>query len=102
MQSPTALFSSVRITLANKESQKALASLKVADAMFLTGMRVIEGKNGLFVSMPSKKDAAGDYHDIYFPASREMRDLLQLLIIDAYREELMKAGHAEEVAALAA
>jgi stage V sporulation protein G len=101
MQTPTALFSSVRITLADKESQKALASLKVADAMYLTGMRVVQGKNGLFVSMPSKKDLAGDYHDIYFPANGEMRELLQLLILDAYREELMKAGSAREMAAAA-
>jgi len=66
---------------------RALASVKVADLIYLTGLRVIEGKHGLFVSMPSKKTTAGEYQDIYFPASKAIRDELQNLILDAYHQE---------------
>ncbi len=86
------LFTSVRISLVTKETLRAMVSCKVAEAVFLTGMRVIEGKNGLFVSMPSKKDVGGEYHDIYFPASREIRDQLQAAVLEAYRAAAAKAG----------
>jgi stage V sporulation protein G len=102
MQTMTAPFSSIRVVLASRESQKALASVKVADSFFLTGMRVVEGKNGLFVSMPSKKDPAGQYHDLFFPASREIRDQLQHAVLAAYREELAKAAALENEPAIAA
>ena len=97
MQTMTAPFSSIRVVLASRESQKALASVKVADSFFLTGMRVVEGKNGLFVSMPSKKDVGGDYHDIFFPASREVRDQMQRSILEAYRAEVAKNADAQPV-----
>ncbi len=74
----------------------------MADSFFLTGMRVVEGKNGLFVSMPSKKDPAGQYHDIFFPASREIRDQMQHAILAAYREELAKAARREQAELVAA
>ena len=80
-------FTQVRVSLFEKDSLRALATVKVHDAVFLTGLRVIEGKNGLFVSMPNRKSSAGEYQDIYFPASKAMRDELQELVLDAYRRE---------------
>ncbi len=81
------LFSQVRISLFERDSLRAIATVKVADAVYLTGIRVIEGKNGLFVSMPSKKDKGGEYQDIYFPASKAMRDALQAVVLEAYKAE---------------
>ncbi len=98
----TAPFNNVRISLVVKESLRAMASVKVADLLFLTGLRVIEGKNGLFVSMPSKKEVGGDYKDIYFPASREVRDQLQESVLEAYRAELAKKAGTAAQAELAA
>lgn len=80
-------FSNVRISLYTKDSLRALATVKVLDAVFLTGLRVIEGKNGLFVSMPSKKSSNGEYQDIFFPASKAMRDELQKAVLEAYAQE---------------
>jgi len=65
-----------------------LASVKVHDVVFLTGLRVIEGKNGLFVAMPNRKTSGGEYQDIYFPASKAMRDELQERVLEAYRQEV--------------
>ena len=85
--SNNSLFSQVRINVFEKDSLRAIAGVKVAYAVYLTGMRVIEGKNGLFVAMPTRKDKAGEYQDIYFPASKAMRDELQALVLEAYRKE---------------
>ena len=81
------LFSQARVTLLMKDSLRALASVKVCDAFYLTGLRVVEGKNGLFVAMPNRKTGSGDYQDIYFPASKTTRDELQSYILEAYRHE---------------
>jgi stage V sporulation protein G len=102
MQTNTAPFSNIRINLVTKESLRAMASVKVADVLFLTGIRVIDGKKGLFVSMPSKKETSGDYKDIFFPASREIRDQLQASILEVYHAVLAKAGAGEDQQGLAA
>lgn len=80
-------FNQARVSLFKKDSLRALVSVKVHDAVYLTGLRVIEGKNGLFVAMPNRKTGDGDYQDIYFPASKAMRDELQNFVLDAYRRE---------------
>jgi stage V sporulation protein G len=80
------LFSDFRITMINKESLRALASCKIADAVLLNGMRVVEGSKGLFVSMPSRKDKSGEYQDVFFPVNRDIRQRLQEEILCRYNE----------------
>jgi stage V sporulation protein G len=80
-------FTQIRVILFAKDSLRALVSCKVADAVYLTGLRVIEGKNGLFLSMPNRKTGAGEYQDIYFPASKAVRDELQAAVLEAYSVE---------------
>ncbi|MES2202641.1 MAG: SpoVG family protein [candidate division FCPU426 bacterium] len=82
----TPVYSSVRITLTHRDSLRAMASCLVGGAMFVNGMRVVEGKNGLFVAMPSRKNAAGEYQDVAFPCSKEMRDQLQRVILDEFEK----------------
>jgi stage V sporulation protein G len=88
------LFDQVRISLFEKDSLRALASVKVHDSIFLTGMRVVEGKNGLFLAMPNRKTGAGEYQDIYFPSSKGVRDELQGLVLEAYKKEVAMAAAA--------
>jgi stage V sporulation protein G len=85
--STNSLFTQVRVSLFEKDSLRALATVKVADAIYLTGLRVIEGKNGIFVAMPTRKDKGGEYQDIFFPTSKAMRDELQKLVLEAYKNE---------------
>lgn len=86
------VFSSIRVFLNadDSKSNKANVSFKVADVWFVTGARVVLGGKGLFVSMPSNKDLAGKYFDITFPASKEVRDELQALVLKAYADALAK------------
>ena len=81
-------FTQVRISLFQKNSLLAVASVRVLDAVYLTGLRVIEGKNGLFVAMPNRKTGGGEYQDIYFPANKASRDELQEVVLAAYRREI--------------
>jgi stage V sporulation protein G len=84
-------FDQVRVQIIEKDSLRALATVKVHDAIYLTGLRVIEGKSGLFLSMPNRKTSAGEYQDIYFPANKATRDELQRLVLEAYQAEAARA-----------
>jgi len=90
----SSIFSQVRVSLVEKDSLRGLATVKAHDSFFLTGLRVVDGKKGLFVSMPNRKTQAGEYQDIYFPASKAVRDELQALVLDAYKKEVAMAAAA--------
>jgi stage V sporulation protein G len=83
---PASVFSSIRIHLLNgSDKAKAMASCLVSNAVMITGIRVVEGKNGLFISMPQKKNAkTGDFSDIAFPISKEMREELSRSVLDEF------------------
>ena len=85
---PATLFSQIRVNLTNHDTIKGIASCKVCDSIFLRGMRIIHGKNGRFVGMPAEKDKNGEYRDIYFPASKEVRDQLSEAVLEEYDKAL--------------
>lgn len=71
--------------LSKKDSNlKAFASITIDDAICITGIRIVEGKNGVFMSMPQSKDNDGEYHDIVFPITKEAREELEAAVLDAY------------------
>jgi len=51
-------------------------------------MKVIEGNDGLFVSMPSRKRSNGTYQDIAHPINKDMRELIETSVLKAYEEEV--------------
>ena len=65
---------------------KAFASITIEDAVCITGIRIVEGKLGLFVSMPQSKDNEGEYHDVAFPITKEAREEIQDAVLDAYED----------------
>lgn len=82
-------FSNCKVFLVNGDSKvRARVSVLVADTMYVTGMRVVEGSKGLFISMNSYKDAKGEYHDIFFPANKEVRAELEKYVLDEYEKAL--------------
>ena len=50
-------------------------------------IKIIEGANGLFIAMPSRKAAEGDYKDIAHPIKTEMREQIAKLILEKYNSE---------------
>ena len=79
----------VRVYPLSKEDStlKAFASVTFDDAFVVTGIRVIEGSKGLFISLPQSKDNDGEYHDIAFPKTKELRGELVDAVITAFEEE---------------
>lgn len=63
---------------------KAMASITIDDMIVIRDIKVIEGKNGLFFAMPSKKMSDGTYKDIAFPITKETRQQISEAILNAY------------------
>ncbi len=80
----------VRIRIVSKEDAKlkAVASLTIEDSIVVHDIKIIEGKDGLFISMPSRKTPDGEYKDIVHPIKTEVRDELKKIILSAYEEAL--------------
>lgn len=75
----------IRITkVEGDEKLRAFAAL-VLDECFLVGdLRVIEGEEGYFVAMPSKRKRDGSYKDIAYPLGPEARDFVEKKVLMAY------------------
>ena len=69
----------------NGSNMKALASVVLDDCFIVRDIRVIEGNNGLFVAMPSRKVADG-YRDVAHPLNQETRNMFSEAILDAYQK----------------
>ena len=79
----------VRIRLVDHEGRvRAIASITIEDEFVVHDIKVIEGTNGLFIAMPSRKSQSGEFRDIAHPISTETRNKIQTAILDAYNKEL--------------
>ena len=67
-----------------KNSTLAFASVAVDDIAVIRGIRVIEGGDGLFVSMPQTKSKEDKYHDVAFPLSGDLRKEIVSGVLDEY------------------
>lgn len=72
---------------------KAYVTVTFDNCFVVHNVKIIEGKDGLFIAMPSKKTATGEYKDVAHPISPEFRTELQNKILDEYN-----AGHVIESA----
>ncbi len=85
-------ISEVRITLRNEEKLKAFASITFDDSFVVRGLKVINGSQGYFVSMPSRKRKDGSYQDIAHPINNVMRKKIEDKVLDAFEKELSTSG----------
>ena len=81
----------VRIRKIEKEGKmKAVVSITIDDALVIHDIKVIEGDKGLFIAMPSRKAADGEYRDIAHPINSATRERISKLIMEKYQEEIEK------------
>lgn len=79
----------IRIRKLEKEGKmKAVVSITIENEFVVHDIKIIEGDKGLFIAMPSRKTADGEYRDIAHPISSETRTQIQDLILAKYKEEL--------------
>ena len=84
-------ITSVNVHKKNDETRmKGIASVLLDDCFVIRDIRIIEGKDGLFIAMPSRKNAEGEYHDIAHPINSEMREMLETAIISKYNDALLE------------
>ena len=81
-------ITSVNVRKIEKEGSrmKGIASVLLDDSFAVHDIRIIEGDNGLFIAMPSRKTATGGYRDIAHPINPEVRAMFEEAVISAYNE----------------
>jgi stage V sporulation protein G len=67
---------------------KAIVSVTLDDAFVIHDVKVIQGQNGLFVAMPSRKTPNGEYRDIAHPICTSAREVIQGAVLKAYEEAI--------------
>ena len=79
-------ITSVNVRKIEKEGSrmKGIASVLLDDSFAVHDIRIIEGDNGLFIAMPSRKTTAGGYRDIAHPINPEVRSMFEDAILEAY------------------
>lgn len=85
------IITEVNINLRDEDKLKAFVNITFDDVFVVRGLKVIAGKNGLFVCMPSRKLEDGTYKDIAHPISNEFRQQLEEQILQEYRR-LVESG----------
>ena len=90
-------ITSVSVRKVEKEGSrmKGKASVVIDDSFAVHDIRIIEGDNGLFIAMPSKKTATGQYRDIAHPINDDARKLFQDAIIEEYNNTDLVTDDAE-------
>jgi len=80
-------ITSVNVRKIEKENSrmKGIASVLLDDSFAVHDIRIIEGDNGLFIAMPSRKTATGGYRDIAHPINPEGRAMFEEAIFEAYK-----------------
>lgn len=81
--------------IAKVGKMKAVVSVTLDEVFVVHDIKVIEGAKGLFIAMPSRKAADGEYRDIAHPINSETREWLQNLILAAY-EKALEEGFEED------
>ena len=80
-------ITSVNVRKIEKEGSrmKGIASVLIDDCFAVHDIRIIEGDNGLFIAMPSRKTATGGYRDIAHPINSQTRKMFEDKILEAYK-----------------
>lgn len=92
----TMQITDVRVRKLSEEGKmRGIVSVTFDNAFVVHDIKIIEGQNGLFIAMPSRKVSEGEFRDIAHPINADMRFELQNEIIKAYEEAKTKIGEVE-------
>ncbi len=63
---------------------KAFCDISILDSLVVNGLRVVAGKDGLFVSMPREEGRDGKWYNTVIPLKREVKDAIERVVLEAY------------------
>ncbi|WP_312649650.1 septation regulator SpoVG [Proteiniclasticum sp.] len=72
--------------IATDGKMKAIVSVTFDNEFVVHDIKIIEGQNGLFIAMPSRKTPDGEFKDIAHPINTQTRELLQNSILEEYEK----------------
>ncbi|MEW6184013.1 MAG: septation regulator SpoVG [Bacillota bacterium] len=72
----------------NEGKMKAIVSVTFDNAFVVHDIKVVEGKSGLFVAMPSRRVPNGDFRDVAHPITTEARKLLEDAVLQAFNQAI--------------
>lgn len=75
---------------------KAIASITIDNEFVVHDIRVIDGNNGMFVAMPSKRTPDGEFRDIAHPISSTTREKIQKAVLEEYAKAIEQQQAVEE------
>ena len=82
----------VRVRKVTKEGKmKAIVSITLDNEFVVHDIKVIEGEKGLFIAMPSRRAADGEYRDIAHPINSETRERIQNIILAKYEIAVLES-----------
>lgn len=76
----------VKVFPVEEERLKAYVSIVLDDCFLVSDLKVIQGPNGVFVSMPSKRKKNGEFKDVAHPLNRETREKMERRILSEYEK----------------
>ena len=83
----------IRMRKVDKEGKmKAVVSITIDEEFVVHDIKVIEGEKGMFIAMPSRKAADGEYRDVAHPINSDTRERIQQLILEKYQAEIVTMG----------
>jgi len=82
-----------------EEKLKAFVSIVIEDCFMVNDIKVIRGRDGLFISMPSRRKKNGKFKDVAHPLNNETRQTLEGLILEEYDRVLGEEGASQEATA---
>ena len=86
----------VRVRRIEKEGKmKAIVSITLDNEFVVHDIKVIKGEKGLFIAMPSRKAADGEYRDIAHPINSGTRDMIQSIILAKYEATALEMADEE-------
>lgn len=66
---------------------KGIATVTIDEVFAIHNIYIIDGKKGMFIAMPSRKTATGEFKDVCHPLNQETRDMFKDAILNEYNKE---------------
>ena len=89
----------VKVFPIQEEKLKAFVSIVFDQCFMVNDIKIIQGREGLFISMPSRKKKNGEFKDVAHPLNNETRRMIEDKVLGEYHRVLAERGDEPAVAA---